>query len=390
MKEKIFFYIGILSSFLPKLKNVVLFNSFYGLYNDNPKYISLYLHEICPNLKFYWVSSLQRKDEFPNYVKPIRKDSFIYFLLVNMATVVVDNYSGMRSRIYKHNSLSSYYLSKLISRRLSKQLNISTWHGTPLKKIGLDAPGNGNIGICINTDIMLSGCHFLTEKLRTCFRCDITVKEVGTPRNDIFFNQIDVISLKEKLGLPNSRSIILYAPTFRNEPSMSGANQVIELCESKVMDVLENTFGGQWSMVVRAHNLVLDNINIAKLREKYPNLSIINGNEHDDMAEYLACTDILLTDYSSSMFDFAISKKPCLLYCPDLDEYTKNDRGFYISVRDLPFPLATDVNDLIKLIESFDKDNYESQLDCLLGKMGFCENGVASKYVAEMIQSFLN
>ena len=161
----------------------------------------------------------------------------------------------------------------------------------------------------------------------------IPMSLLGCPRNDILFN-IDstlVNTLRYRLNLPYDKKIILYAPSFRSDGlksnlQRSGLNQLQEIDITKICSLLNKKFGEEWCFVCRFHYHVEKEVNWVGLKKKYGE-HIKNGNIGDDMSEYLACTDILLTDVSSCMFDFALTRKPCFIYFPDLEYYSSRERA---------------------------------------------------------------
>ena len=100
-------------------------------------------------------------------------------------------------------------------------------------------------------------------------------------------------------------------------------------------------------------------------------------------------SDILVTDYSSLMFDFAISYKPVFLFATDIAEYSKHDRSFYFDIQRLPFPLANDNSELAENILSFDEDRYKSNLKYFYNSVGSFENGNASEKVSNLIMNLI-
>jgi CDP-glycerol glycerophosphotransferase len=101
------------------------------------------------------------------------------------------------------------------------------------------------------------------------------------------------------------------------------------------------------------------------------------------MQGLLCITDLLITDYSSSMFDMAMLKRPCLLYATDVEKY---DRGYYFRFDELPFPLARNQQELTRNLNNFDLKRYQSDIEKFNEKeIGFFEDGTASKAVAEWI-----
>ena len=108
--------------------------------------------------------------------------------------------------------------------------------------------------------------------------------------------------------------------------------------------------------------------------------SVIDATRYHDMQELLCVCDLLITDYSSTMFDIAMIDKPCLLYATDVEKY---DRGYYFRFDSLPFPLAKDMSELTHIISSFNKDAYREKIHEFLDKtVGMFEDGHASERIA--------
>lgn len=368
----------------PIIKNTVLFRSFMGQYNDNPKYVSEELHRRCPDIKIVWTVGNGKRESFPDYAELVELESAEYIKYVSRAEAVVDNYSGCRSRFVRDNSIIKRVLLSHICRRRNGQLNISTWHGTPLKHISLDEPvfkKAKHARAYLNTDILIAGCKLTADAFSTALDWHEPVLMCGTPRNDILFDG-DKEQMKKKLGLPLDKKIILFAPTFRDNVEMSGIDQLQSMNFEKLFEALNEKFGGEWSFVFRSHNLVMKQIQENGLRV---NTDIINGNEHEDMAEYLVCADVLLTDYSSSMFDFSLMGKPCFLYTPDIINYRSNERGFYFDIACAPFPISETVDGLLENITMFDSDKYSDDVKLFLDSIGNTENGTAAQQITDKI-----
>lgn len=381
---------ALISPFIKIKKNRVLFSSFGGQYNDNPKYISIELHESYPEIEIIWVVSDKANEMPPSYAKIVRYGSFEYFKALYSSQVIIDNHAGLRSSKYDRNKFWKYPLYRFLSRKIKTQLCISTWHGTPIKRIAMDEKGARERYIYLSsTNYILSGCQYTAEKLLTSLDGKTPILPYGTPRNDIFFVDTDIKALKNKLGIPIDKKVILYGPTFRDTIDNSGKFQMETLEIDKLLNELTNKFGGEWCFVFRLHNLVQKAIDISKIKRKYSDVNIINGNTYDDMAEYLACADVLLNDYSSSMFDYALSGKPCFIYAPDLQAYSTEDRGFYMNIKDLPFPVSVDQKGLFENIKWFDINSYKINIEKLLDTLGNYEQGTASARVVSDIIRFI-
>ena len=371
-------------------KRCILFSSFSGKYCDNPKYISIELKITHPDLKQVWVVDSLPNSQTPNGIDKVKRGSFKYYYYLFLSRVVVDNSSGLRTFVTCSPGTFQYMICKWLAKKSKKQYNISTWHGTPLKKIGLDSPEYGNDKAFItNADYSVAGCEHTFRLLSSSFRNNFRVFRTGTPRNDILCNNdVDINQIKRRLGLPTDKRIILFAPTFRKNPELSGLLQLKTFNYNKLITILKDKFGGEWCFVYRVHTQVQKLFADSDIIATHEGCDIRDGNTMDDMAEYLYCSDILLTDYSSSMFDFLITKKPCFLYVPDVTEYISNDRGVYMSMESLPFPQATSMEELYSTIINFDMEGYRSKVDSYQEVLGNFEDGKASKRIADDIYNF--
>lgn len=372
---------------MPIKKNCVFFLGLGGQYSDNVKYISQKLHEMNPETTIFWSISDKCNDKLPSYVVPIQEISYAAINLRFSCHVVVDCDMGVTVPY----CLPLFKYTKWIIKR-SKQLTISTWHGTPLKKILLDDVASN----CRYTsrrrllsDFIIAGCRFTKFVLIQSIQGnnEYSAFLTGTPRNDILFNH-DIEykkSIRDRLKLPRNKKIFLFAPTFRDNVEQSGGFQMKELRIKQILDLCTQYWGGEWIWVFRLHPRVLLSIDSSAYESSY----IINGNNGDDMAEYLFCADILLTDYSSTMFDFMLTGRPCFLFAPDREHYEKQERGFYFNYDSLPFPIAYTNAQLIENIKTFDKIAYKRNVDQFLQDIGNVEDGKASERIAECIVHFI-
>lgn len=388
MKKYLQKIINLFLLFSPTQNNTVLFNSFNGQYSDNPKYISEKLHSINNKIDIIWtVSSKSKENSLPEYINTVTYLSYQYFKYLYRAQVVVDNYAGLRVS----HACSSFINNYLKTLKRKKQYNISTWHGTPLKKMGIDEPEFKNTKINFQTcsDYVLAGNRFTALTLQRIFQNHLPVKLIGTPRNDVFFDStIDYFAIKRRLDIPLDKKIVLFAPTFRNNVELSGLGQMQMFDFDSILNAFSDRFGGDWLFIFRFHDNVLLKID-ENIYKNNISKRIISGNKGDDMAEYLLCSDVLITDYSSSMFDFALTKKPCFLFAPDRAFYEKQERGFYIDYDSLPFPKSYSCDQLIESIDLFDNEIYKKGIDKLLNDLGSVEDGQASLRVAMDIINFI-
>ena len=364
----------VLSLALPIDKNKVVFSSYYGRgYSDNPKAICEAMRKANSKAKLVWLCKNEKEAAtLPEGVIPCPYDSAKRVWQLATARVWVDN-----CRKYdRFKKKGQYYLQ--------------TWHGFPLKRIEKDAlealaPDfeKGAIKDSAMTDLLLSNSGFVTETLRRCFWYDGEIAEYGSPRNDVFLTPDPAtdIKVRDAYNLPHDRKLVLYAPTFRADHSVEAYRIDAEMLAAS----LERRFGGEWSVLIRLHP------NVAKDSEglfPYDNNRIINATMYPDMQELLCASDMLITDYSSSMFDFALGGKPCVRFALDLDAYM-GDRNFYFDYDEIPFPYATSNEAMKKLIEDFDIETYNTARDEFYKRLNIHEDGRASQRCAQWIEDKL-
>lgn len=376
----------------PIKKNCFVFTSFSGHYSDNTRSISEKLHEMHPEAEIVWLLRPEIEN-VPGYIKKVRYGSLLSYWMRGRATAQIDNVYGFRANFIFDNSIRTkiriFLFEKLGNKK--RQPIIATMHGTAFKKIGRAQIGNNVLGFSCPNTYLVVGDKYTEESLEYITFGKCIMSTLGWPRNDVLFN-CDVEKIRKKLGIPFDKKVLLFAPTFRNDGKdtdgknldRSGLNQLKEIDFDCLFDELSQRFGGEWMMVCRFHYHVANKVNWSDLEKKYPG-KFINGNKSDDIAEYLACCDLLMTDSSSSMFDFANTERPCFLYFPDLDNYRDKERGFYYDIGSLPFPLASSFRDLITCIRSFNYDEYQAGIHELLNRIGSMDDGKSAERFVNFI-----
>lgn len=371
--EKILSLLYLLMRIYPINKNKVVFCSSKGMrYGDNPMYISDELIRHSKDYEIIWLLDKSVKVNLPAGVKRCDYNLISVIYELTTAKVWVDSnmkYSGFLKR--------------------KGQLYIQTWHGSyGLKKIA------GDLGDKLRridrrnfkynaekADIMVSNSMRTTEIYRRAFWYKRKVLEYGSPRNDVFFRNLNVY--KEKVynyfGLANQH-IVLYAPTFRNDYRTDD----FKIDYRRLCQTLKQRFGEEWVVLIRLHPFNL--VDAADFIE-YTD-TVLNASDYNVMQELLVVSDILITDYSSCMFDFATTKKPCFLYASDVARY-KSERDNYYELDELPFPVAENNEQLERIIFAFDPIKYEKELDMLFDRVGLNETGHASEKVADYIEEWM-
>ena len=337
-------------------------------YGDNPKYIADALLEIRPDLHYVWLLNDPSNRELPKGIKPVKN------------SIIRQVYELATAKIWIDSNFKQYGF-----RKRKGQYYIQTWHGSyGLKKIGKDRDQNrfdrdNTVYNMERVDLTVSNSKRTTEIFRKAFGYDGEILEAGSPRNDILFTDSGECRQKvdEALGTSGKR-LLLYAPTFRSDFSLDAFN----IDFSRLTRVLNDRFGGEWVILVRLHpNNLRDAASFMTYSE-----TVISASEYDNMQELLAACELLITDYSSCMFDFVTTGKTCFLYASDIQAY-KQDRDTYFELEELPFPLAVNNDELEVRIREFDPEKYGMELRKLFERVGLCESGIASRKTAEYILS---
>ena len=344
----------------------VLFISYVGKgFGDNGKYIAQALHEKAPDLKLVWITN--ETDSLPGYVIPVRRRSLKRLYHSSTAKFWIDN---CRKNKYE--------------RKRGQQFYIQTWHGgIALKRVEKDAEAHLDADYVRSAqkdsamvNLMVSNSRFCTDMYRRAFWYDGEIIECGSPRVDILFScdSDQKKQIKEKLGFQSDDHIVLYAPTFRKDKG----TECYRMDFKRILEALSRD-GASWKFAVRLHPNIADQADFLQY-----DADIINATNYPDMYELMAVSDILITDYSSVMFEAGFVKKPVFLFATDIEDY-KQDRNFYFDLEQLPFPLATTNKDLLKQIECFSQSEYEMSVEAFNQSLGLQETGHASEILAERI-----
>jgi len=219
----------------PIKKKRYVFTSFNGHYSDNTKYISIKLHETLPDAEIIWLVLPEYAKNVPDYAKAVDINSLKSYWYRGTATAQIDNVYGFRANFKMTEGTDRKLKFMAFLQNKKKQPVIATMHGTPIKKLGRDQNGNTVFGmICPNTS-MIVGDKLSAEVFRRITFETMPVDVIGWPRNDVLFAEDN--GIREELGLPVDKKILLFAPTFRNDGKdtegknvhRSGLNQLAEM-----------------------------------------------------------------------------------------------------------------------------------------------------------------
>ena len=328
----------------------IVWNSFHGRFSDNPRAMWERLRD-RPGFEHVWLAHEAHRHTFPEGTDLVDVDSPGAATVLEAADLVVAN---THTEVEWSKRAGTTYLQ--------------TWHGTPLKRIHRDvlwAP-EGRLDRLDKDierwDLLLSPNAASTPLLRQAFQYDGDVLESGYPRNDLLTSarasQVRE-RVRRELGVADDATVVLYTPTWRDQEAFAEGAPPLPL----LLDVaaFAEGLGEDHVLLVRAHNLVTGRSEVAQV----PN--VLDVSLVPDVAELYCAADVLLTDYSSTMFDFVITGRPIVFFVPDLDHFRDAVRGFYFDLVPIaPGPLARSTEEVIEAlrdlpsVQTAHADRYET------------------------------
>ncbi|GBD80817.1 CDP-glycerol glycerophosphotransferase family protein [Tetragenococcus halophilus] len=368
----------------PIQKGVVLLETFNGkLPSDNPYAIYQELIKQMEKKNLYWgikkENMKEAREKYPD-LNLVPRFSVKWLWLTTRANFWVFN-SRMPNWLKKNKDT----------------IYIQTWHGTPLKKLGADIqevamPGtdtekykNNFIFEASRWDYLIAPNQYSEDIFKRAFQFKNTFLEIGYPRNDELVNNKNnqklQDGLKEKIiGKKNGR-VILYAPTWRDDYFIKKGNYKFYMPFS--LEKIVNCLDQDDTLIIRPHYLVGDSIDIKGYEDR------VKICIDENINELYLISDLLITDYSSVMFDFAILQRPMLFYPYDMAHYKEKLRGFYLDYNEVPGPIAEDEENLYEFIRNFVSQGQFSEYDSKKERFEqlFCswENGEASQKITNLI-----
>ena len=228
-------------------------------------------------------------------------------------------------------------------------------------------------------DLFLSNSVFLTEVYRRAFWYQGEVLECGFPRNDMLFvpDREAENKVRGALGLAEGKRLALYAPTFRRDQGLS----VYDLDYRRLTEALGKRFGGEWLVLAKLHPNIAAKAGELNLDRRW----VVNASGYADIQDlYLAC-GALVTDYSSVMFDYMNTGKPCFLYVNDVESY-RGDRNFYFDLDSLPFVRSEDNDELERAVLEYEEERQRERTAAFCREWGIKEDGSAARRAADWLE----
>ncbi|MFG2531946.1 CDP-glycerol glycerophosphotransferase family protein [Streptomyces sp. NPDC048516] len=362
---------------LPVKKRTVVFESHLGKqYSDSPR--ALYEEMRRQGLKFEAIWSYAGSPKgFPKDATLVKRWSLPYLKALAQAEFWVDNQS---------------YPLKLTKRPETTYLQ--TWHGSALKNMGFDQPAlkaqtrqqqAEQQRSLDRFDRFLIRSEHDVHTLARAFRLkEKTLLRVGYPRNDALVRarqrEAD-LGVRERgplaatLGIPDDKTVLLYAPTFRKAGGRHGRFELPFDVER-----FADRFGDRYVLLVRSHYL-----NHVVLPPTVQG-RVIDVSAHHDVTPVLELADGLITDYSSVMFDYALLDRPLVFFTYDYDEYVHEDRGTYFDLLEhAPGPVVHTEDDFHQAIKTFESQSseYAKSRKEFVAKFGEYDQGNAAQSIVD-------
>ncbi len=348
----------------------VVYHAFEGRFCDSPRAIYSALAERPDFGRHLWLADPRHLADFPAGIETAPWGSAAGIDALESADLLVAN---------SH--------TDLVWRKKPGATYLQTWHGTPFKRIHHDvlwAPEGRLERLSKDVDqwdLLVSPSRVSTRWLRQAFRFDGEVLETGYPRNDVLSGpERDAVRarVRHDLGIADGVTAVLYAPTWRDDVVFSGDGGAIDLQFDA--DAFVERLGDDHCLLLRLHYMLTGRL--APVRHA----AVKDVSWHSEVSELYLAADVLVTDYSSVMFDWAVTGKPIVYYAYDLEDFERRVRGFYFDLRpEAPGPMLQTSAEVLDALEDLPGvvDAYAERYRAFRARYCHLEDGHATDRVVE-------
>ena len=349
-----------------------VYDSFAGRYSDNPRVLFEALRARGGDHEHVWLASPAHRQGFPPGVSAVGIDTPAAVEALERADVVVAN---------THVELEW--------TKASSAVHLQTWHGTPLKRIHHDvlwAPEGRLTALdrdVARWDLLLSPNAASTPRLRGAFGFRGEVLETGYPRNDVLSSpDRDAVRarVRTELGLAEGTTAVLYTPTWRDQDHFAPGRPDISLALG--VERFAEVMGEDWCLLPRLHYMMTDRM--APLSGP----GVRDVSRYPDVAELYLAADVMITDYSSTMFDFAVTGKPMVFFTYDHAAFRDELRGFYFDpLPEAPGPVVETAEEVLAALADLDavRERYAQRYAAFQERWCHLEDGRATDRVIEAL-----
>jgi CDP-glycerol glycerophosphotransferase len=359
----------------PVQEDMIVFDSTFGKrYSCNPRSIFEELRRREPDMEFVWASA---DGQFPppEGARTVLRNSRDHYEALARAGLVVAN-----------SRMVPWY------RKRDGQIYLQTWHGTPLKTLGFDLTTLTEdreeaweqiASDVAQWDILISPNPYTTKIMRRAYRYEGEILETGYPRNDIL-KASDAAErgavIRASLGITPDKRVVLYAPTWRDDLIISDRpRRAYELA----LDVkrARAALGRDHVLLLRAHHYMATG-----RAWRRSDGFVVDVSDYPDIADLYLAADVLVTDYSSAMFDFAVTGKPMLFFAYDLERYRDEVHGLYFDLEaEAPGPVLRTSDDVVDALRARAHEQYADAYAAFAKTYCPCDDGFASARVIERV-----
>ena len=351
----------------PLKENCIVFESLWGRsYSCSPAAFYEFIIENYPEYECVWFLN-DVDTPVKGNAKKVERNSEEYYHYLATA----------RYFVYNAN-FPSFFVKR------DGQVIIQTMHGTPFKTFGLDVKDEmptekERMRVVKRADIwdyLVAQGEFTKKMAWRWFRYRNNILETGYPRTDRLYvtDEEAAAGLRKELGISEDKKVILYAPTWRD----------LERFDMELdIEAMREALSDEYVLLIRPHYFVAEFYSVPEDGE-----FVFDGGRVSTIEDLFPVTDVLITDYSSVMFDFSLTGKPMIFYAYDLKEYTENTRGSYFDIsKEAPGCLAQTTDEVIDSIKNIGTfyDIHGERIRAFCEKYLTYENGRSSEMIFDKV-----
>lgn len=366
-------------------KIAIMTNTF--TYTCNPKYIYEELIRQKRDYKIVWIVNRKnlKKFDYPDNIRLVNMNSIKGLKEIYSARLWIDNGIAFSNRFDKKDG----------------QIHIQTMHGS----LGIKRLDNavtcrnerGKDGQRVvyresnETDYVITNSQFEEDVFHTVFWKNTPMKRLGHARTDVLFSK-DAYQLQEiredllsRYGIPVEKKLVLYAPTHRRGLTVED----LSIDYSDMAKELQKKFGGEFVVMIRMHKRTKDIMLDTDFANERGEQILYDVTDYPDIQELMLVTSVGITDYSSWIYDYVLTRKPGFIFATDLERYN-NNTGLYYPLEETPFPVCKSHADLVEQIRHFDNELYLSKIEAFLNDKEAVDDGHSAERIVEFIASIMN
>ena len=332
--------------FTPMDEKAVIFSAHSRKYNDSPRAIYEYMitRPEFKDYKFYWALDDTSVDIPGNAIK-----------------IVPDTPEYFRTALKCKYWITCVNIERSLKFKRKNCVYLNTWHGIPIKTVGNGAEGRNDYDFSYIDYFCISGDYEIPIYEKSFNIPASHMIKTGMPRNDVLYTTTDeeIAEIKKRIGLPLDKKLLLYAPTWRDSKDGGKSYSIKPPMDLKKW---EERLGKDYILLFRTHPytnelLGVDFNDFVRNFTNYPNIN-----------DLMKIADVLISDYSATIFDYAILERPIISFAYDCDEYGR-ERGFAMNIRkEMPGGISETEDEVIDRILHLDFEREIKAVKAFKGK----------------------